>query len=192
MNALLRVPESQPRHKWTWDEVLKMAEVGLFERADGWRVELIDGELIDVAPQTLPHRRLKRWLTRALIESLPGDLWHVMPDAPMLPQGDSGPEPDLYVYSATVPDEALTGADVALVIEISVTSLDLDLQRKRALYAALGVQEYWVFDVLGREVVVHRDLRGGDYASAERRDSSQMLTASALPEMRIDLSGAPW
>lgn len=192
MNALVRISESQPRHKWTWDEVLKMAQAGLFERNDGWRVELIDGELIDVSPQTLPHVRVKRWLIRLFIENLSGDDWHVVPESPLLPQERSGPEPDLYIYPTSVPDDALDGRSVALVIEVSVTSLELDTKRKRHLYADLLVREYWVFDVNDRSVIVHRNPSGGDYRIVMRVAADESLQSATLPMSPIALSDAPW
>ncbi len=76
---------------------------------------------------------------------------------------DSEPEPDLVVIPHNAP-RPYHQATAALVIVVSVSSLRRDLVRKPSLYAAAGVDEYWVIDLDGRRAVIHRDPRRDGYA----------------------------
>jgi hypothetical protein len=60
--------------------------------------------------------------------------------------------------SRTVPAES-----VALVIEVSDSSLDRDLGRKSVLYAAAGIPEYWVVDLAGERILIHVDPNADGY-----------------------------
>lgn len=190
MNAPLGALEIYTPYRFTWDEVLRMAQAGLFEREDGWRVELLEGELVAVSPQSVPHVRVKAWLNRLLVTALSAD-WTVVPDGPLLADQRSGPEPDLYVYPSRIRDRDLQPQDVTLVVEVAVSSLDMDLKRKAAIYARAGVQEYWVVDVEGRRVVTHRNPSGGGWASIREARAPEVLTPAGLPEVRVDLGALP-
>lgn len=75
-----------------------------------------------------------------------------------LPQGQSEPEPDLvWVVERDYSHGKPTPRDILLVIEVADSSLDHDLGEKAALYAAAGIQDYWVVDLIDRRIVVHHD-----------------------------------
>ncbi len=191
MNALVRIPESQPRHKWTWDEFIRVSQAGFFDRDSGNRVELIEGELIEVSPQGMPHMRVKSWLNKAFYRELSPHDWVVFTDGPLAPSERSGPEPDLFIYPQGLPDDPLDGAAVALVIEVSDTSLDLDLKTKPHLYAARGVQEYWVVDINSRQIIQHRQVYAAGYRSVRTYVEGETLSAAALPQVEVVISEMP-
>lgn len=177
-------------YRFTYDEVMRMAEAGVFERLDGWRVELIEGELIAVPPQSLPHVRWKTWLFRELYEALPRDCWAVVTESPLKSGELSGPEPDAFVYPAAVDDRAMRSSDVVFAAEVSYSSLDYDLRKKAGLYAAAGVAEYWVLDIVNRQLIVHREPDGSMYRSVERV-ASGTLSPRGLPELTLRLGELP-
>lgn len=185
MNAVLRIPESEPRHRWTWDEVMKMADAGLFERDDGWRVELIDGELIDVAPQSLPHVRVKSELIAHLIRTLDRREWFVVADGNLVAGERDGPQPDTYVFPRRINLADVKPADVVFLAEVSLTSLRFDLGAKALLYAQRGVQEYWVFDCHAWEIVIHEHPGPEGYGSTRRVSASQTASPVALPSAAL-------
>jgi Uma2 family endonuclease len=192
MNALVpqRLQAYAP-YRFTWEEVLRMAEAGLFEREDGWRVELIEGELIAVPPQSLPHIRWKAWFNLVLVRTLDPNRWTVIPDSSLVTDAFTGPQPDTYVYPASVRDRDMTPDDVVLLIEVTVSSHRFDLGRKARLYAEVGVQEYWVADVPGRRIVVHSGPRAdGTWSDITTHDQGE-LSPSALPELVIRLADLP-
>ncbi len=140
--------ESWPRrHRITVDEYHRMAEVGLL--APDARVELIDGEIIDMAPIGSEHASVVDQLTRLLVRAV-GD------DAILRVQGSvrlgrrSEPGPDLVLLRPR-PDfyrnQFATGNDTLLVIEVSDTTLRYEREIKIPLYARHGVPEAWIVDL---------------------------------------------
>ena len=73
-------------------------------------------------------------------------------------------------------------SDLDLVIEIADTSLAFDLTVKAALYARAGIVEYWVLDVLGRRLIVHRDPQAGQYGSVTAFSEQEGVAPLAAPE----------
>src|SRR5208337_2388545 len=69
--------------------------------------------------------------------------------------------------------------DLDLVVEIADTSLAFDLTVKAALYARAGIGDYWVLDVPGRRLIVHRDPRGGQYESVTAYSEQEGLAPLA-------------
>lgn len=175
-------------HRFTYEDVLRMVELGILSEDD--HIEFVDGELIDVAAQTRPHVRCKVWLNALLTRGLSDD-WRVVPDSPLFLVNGTRLEPDLYVHPARFSDRDLHGRDVALVIEVSLSSLTLDLQSKAPIYARLEIPEYWVFDVKGRRVVIHRDPTPEGYRSSREASAPEVIVATALPDLEIRLSDQP-
>lgn len=146
----IRAAEPQVK-RWTREEFYELAEQGYFR---GKRVQLIEGEIIEMAPQGHPHSwaitRLNRWATT----NYPAPAL-VRVQMPLNASALSDPEPDL----AIVPDPALAASDhpetAALVIEVSDSSLRLD-RRKASIYAASGVPEYWLVNLPERQIEVYR------------------------------------
>ena len=163
MSAAALLPPSPAsdslRHKrFTREEFDRLLDIGFF---DGQRFELIDGELIDKMGQKPPHEYTIRVLTSWLSAIFPARCVLVQLSIEAA-QGDrelSLPEPDLAVIAEDNPEHRtrhVRGDEVLLAIEVADTSLRQDLVRKRAMYARAGVGEYWVVDIPGRRVVVHR------------------------------------
>lgn len=138
---------------------------------DDQRVELIDGRIVDMTPQTTQHAGAIARLTQLLVGSgvlrvqLP---LHVAPD--------SVPQPDIAL-TETASDWDRHATTALLVVEVAVSSHALDRGRKAELYAAAGVPEYWVVDVPGRSVEVHRGPRpAGGYESVTLQQGGDELT----------------
>src|SRR5262249_13889269 len=96
----------------------------------------------------------------------------------------SEPEPDLIVLARPSRQIKVNPRpnDLLLVVEISDSTLDFDLKIKAGLYARAGIGDYWVFDIRGRRLIVHRDPRQGLYQSIEaysEQESVSPLAASA-------------
>jgi Uma2 family endonuclease len=71
--------------------------------------------------------------------------------------------------------------DLALVIEISDSSLAFDLTTKARLYARAGIEEYWVLDVAGRRLIAHRSPVSGNYTSVVAYGENEMIAPLAAP-----------
>lgn len=98
------------------------------------------------------------------------------------------PVPDLivleraYAESSSFWSSTPQPHDSALVIEIAAdTSLAFDLTVKTALYARAGIAEYWVLDILGRRLLVHRQPEGGQYVTVTSYSQDESVAPLAAP-----------
>jgi len=143
-------------HRFTRDEYYRMAEVGLFRDE---RVELLEGEIITMSAQLSPHAFVVSQLMYELITKL-GSAVIVRGQAPIVLNNRSEPEPDIAVC-LLVPDrykQAHPRADqVLLLIEVAESSLIYDRTRKARAYAASGVIEYWIVNLIDRRIEIFTD-----------------------------------
>jgi Uma2 family endonuclease len=130
-----------------------MAETGLL---DGRRVELIEGEIIEVPAQAHAHRLLVSKISRLLNAAFdPKSHWVVIQGTLALSR-HSAPDPDFHVFAVPegTPDDQLPPP--LLIIEVSDTTYAKDTGLKLRAYARAGVQDYWVINVAARRVEVYR------------------------------------
>jgi Uma2 family endonuclease len=121
----------------------------------------------------------------------------VNPEAPIdvAPEDNptNEPEPDVIVLKREL-SHYLTGnpcpEDLRLVVEVADTSLNFDLTIKAALYARAGIIEYWVLDVTGRRLIVHRDSKAGGYASIIAYGEHESVAPLAAPEAEFRVAAA--
>lgn len=71
--------------------------------------------------------------------------------------------------------------EIRLVVEISSTSLAFDLTRKADLYARAGIADYWVLDLAGRRLIVHRQPEGGRYTQVIAYSEHEAVAPLAAP-----------
>src|SRR5882757_8774244 len=134
----------------------KMVATGVLTKLD--RIELVEGEMLDMAPIGKVHSAITAQLHELLITQLAGAAT-VVSGGPINLGNYSEPQPDVMVlkrrgdfYRAKMPE----AADVLLLIEVSDTSLAFDQSTKLNLYARYGIAEYWIIDVAAKRVWVHR------------------------------------
>jgi Uma2 family endonuclease len=141
--------------RWTVDDYERMGELGLLGPEE--RVELIDGEVLEMSPQKSLHTggvdKAARVFERAF-----GEGYYVRRQSPLTPAPTDAPEPDVAVVKGDI-DDYLAGhpAEALLVLEVSDTSLRFDLGKKASRYAGCGVLDYWVTDIRNKRVHVLRD-----------------------------------
>ncbi|MEX5217521.1 MAG: Uma2 family endonuclease [Nitrospira sp.] len=141
--------------RWTRKEYERMAALGLFSPDE--RVQLIEGEIVTMTPQNSPHAATIGKTQRALDRTFGVNIW-VRVQMPLIIDPDSEPEPDLAVVQGTPDDYSDHHPTSALlVVEVSDTTLSLDRDRKRSLYARAGIQEYWIVNLTERCLEVYRD-----------------------------------
>jgi Uma2 family endonuclease len=178
-----------PRKRFTRSEVDQMLESGIFA---GQRFELIDGALIDKSGQKPPHAStIQRCLE--LLATIFG-LARVRVQLPMeagtVDREWSVPEPDLAVLAEAKPDFSRrhpNGRELTLLIEVSDTTVRHDATRKRDLYARAGVPEYWVHDLNGRRLIVHRGVNEetGQYASIRSYEENEAVAVESLANQSV-------
>lgn len=176
------------RHRLMVSEYLRMGEAGIL--APDARVELIEGEIFDMAPIGSLHAgtvtRLGRMLERAV-----GDTALVYIQNPVVLSNYSAPQPDLALlrpredfYTTSHPGPL----DVLLLIEVADTTLHDDREVKASLYATHGVPEYWIVDLEGKGVHVFREPQSGRYRQTFTATGPEVLVPVRLPDVRIDVS----
>jgi Uma2 family endonuclease len=156
--------ESWPRpHRLTVDEYYRMVEVGLLTPDD--RVELIEGEIVDMPPIGSRHAAMVNSLAERLIRAMNGAAG-VGIQAPVRLSSRSEPQPDLALLkggTGAYKNAHPTAADVLLLIEVSESTLRYDLSVKSRLYAKHGIPEYWVVDLVDNRIHRRWNPRGEEY-----------------------------
>jgi Uma2 family endonuclease len=165
-----------------------MGEVGIF-KPDA-RVELIDGEIIDMPPIGHRHAAIVDKLAELLIKAVEGRSI-VRTQGPIALGRHSEPLPDLALLKPRADgyfDAHPRPGDVLLVIEVADTSLRFDRDVKTPLYAKHDVPEVWVIAVEDRRVTRYRDPLRRAYRRVDEPDLRAPLEVAALSAVRIDLS----
>ncbi len=144
--------------------------------------ELLEGGIFEMPQDGFRHTDWKAANNEWLMTKLDLSRYRVVPDETLRLPPYNAPSPDFYIYPRGTPLDSLTGADVALAIEVADTSLDTDLMVKAPIYAAGGVKEYWVVDCATRRVFVHVRQTDGSYPeptvfSADEPSPPAMWTA---------------
>lgn len=177
----------RPRHRWTVAEYHRMAEVGLLHEDS--RVELIDGEIIEMAPIGSEHAGHNNYLMSCLAHRLYGKAI-VAGQNPVILGGYEEPQPDIAIlrwrddYYRTAHPHA---EDVLLLIEISDSTLRYDRDVKIPLYAKSGIPEAWLLDIQSRQLEIHREPINGVYQQRDCRRVGQ-IAPILCPDAIIDLA----
>jgi Uma2 family endonuclease len=136
---------------------------------DDDRLELIDGYMVKKMPKNPPHS----WSTRRILDLIgaflpPGWLWRL--EQPVrIPDFDE-PEPDVAVVRGSLDDykhRTPVPADVALLVEVSETTLDRDQREKLAVYAQGNIPVYWIVNLVDGHVEVYTDPGPTGYRSRQ-------------------------
>jgi Uma2 family endonuclease len=184
-------PPDPPRKRWTRAQCATLEASGLLDQES---LELVQGELISKMGKKRRHvdsgKRLQEWLVRVFG-------WRFMDaEAPIdvAPEDNptNEPVPDLIVLrqdDSHFPSNP-RAQDLLLVVEIADSSLNFDLTVKAGLYARAGVSEYWVLDVTGRRLVVHRDPRSGMYADVAAYGEHESVSPLAAPHAQFRVADA--
>jgi len=176
------------RRKITVEEYEAMYEAGVFKPDE--RLELINGEILKVAPMNAPHCAYVANLSRLFIETF-GRKATVFTQLPIILNDDSEPEPDITLLKRKE-DYYFSGKpsaqDVYAIIEVASTSLLYDRRIKVPLYARVGIPEVWIVNVQARELEVYRTPKGEDYAERQILQPTDKISLLAFPDVEIPLS----
>jgi len=173
--------------RFTVDEYHRLIAAGIIHEDE--HIQLIDGMIVQTAPQKPSHARVLEGLTRSVVQSLAGR-YRVRPQLP-LTFIDSEPEPDLAVAALMSGDyEEGHPRTALLVVEVSEGSLAYDRSVKARIYARAGIPEYWIVSVKDACVEVCRDPHpaAGRYRTGFTVKSGETLTASTVPELSLPIA----
>jgi Uma2 family endonuclease len=152
-----------------YDEILR---VGILR--EGEPVELLGGLICKKMPKTPQHMAAKSLTLNALSGLAPAG-WHAVSEDAVLISGYDEPEPDVILRRGELRDydhRKATSDDIALLVEVAVSSIETDRGEKRRAYAAAGIPIYWIVNLNTRCVEVYSSPSAGDdagYAHCEIR-----------------------
>jgi Uma2 family endonuclease len=181
-------PETDLRRRFDVDAYHRMAEAGILEPKD--RVELIEGEIVDMAPIGSAHNGTTDLLSSLVARAFADGQVHVRVQGSLRLDPYNEPQPDLMLlrprrdfYRTSHPN----AADVLLLVEVADSSLAYDRGPKLALYARHGVPEVWLVDLVSRAVEICRE-PGPDGYTQRQRLTADEATPALVPGLKIDLS----
>jgi Uma2 family endonuclease len=184
-----RAPLGPSRHPITVGEYFRMGEAGILH--PDARCELIEGEIIDMAPIGPSHAGKTNRLVDLLATVARGKAI-VSAQNPVVLGDLSAPQPDLALlryrddyYAQVHPGPS----DVLLLIEIADSSLAHDRDTKLPLYARFDIPEVWIVDIPGRHLDIHREPDGARYTHQFRAVDLSRVEVAALPGVALDLRG---
>jgi Uma2 family endonuclease len=177
----------QTKHRFSVKEYYRMAETGVL-RPDA-RVELLNGEIIDMSPIGPFHGGLVGRLTR-LFNKLSQDRWLVWPQNPLHLDDHSEPEPDVMLLKPS-PDDYTNRHpepdDVFLLIEVSDASLDYDREEKLPAYGRAGIVEVWIVNLRDQTLEIYREPHFTGYGSKTIVRAGSLAAPLAFPDADVDL-----
>jgi Uma2 family endonuclease len=176
------------RHHVTVTEWHKMGEYNVFEPET--RIELVEGEIIDMAPIGPSHGGCVKTLINLFSKQITDKAILSVQD-PIQLSDFSEPEPDialLRVVSHFYRKRHPTATDVLLVVEVAETSAKHDRNKKIPLYARHGIVECWLIDLTANQVEIYLSPSTDGYAEKHIARSGQNLVPSQLPRIKIAVS----
>lgn len=193
---LEKMPRTQAR-RWSRAEYENMVRAGILNEDE--KVELIEGEIIEKMPKNRPHSNAS-YRSRKALERVFGDGFMVEQESPLALLDFSEPEPDLSVIRGSPDDYAQEHPRTALLlVEISESSLHFDRNEKASLYAKAGISDYWMLNLVDRQLEVYRKpvmmpeaafgygysqvtiFRAGDFINPLAKPDARIAVADLLP-----------
>ena len=186
-----RPPRTLPLHRITVDEYERIIASGALE--DPGRVELIDGYMLDKMGKNAEHGYATKQTVKALDGRLPAG-WTSRKEEPIrIPEFDE-PEPDVAIVRGSDADyrhRIPSAGEVALLVEVSETTLLQDRGKKRTAYARAGIAVCWIVNLVARQIEVYtRPANAGRYRSRKDYKPGQqvpvVIAGQQLPPIPVD------
>jgi Uma2 family endonuclease len=170
-------------YKWTIERYHQAIALGLF---DDQPVELLRGDIIVMPPEGESHAYYNSEVGDYL-RALLGDRAKVREAHPITLPNQSEPIPDLAIaqpLGSVYLKHHPYPSNIFWLIEFSSTTLDKDLNEKKATYSEAGIIEYWVVNLTGKELIVFRDLESDRYTTG-RTFKTGVVSPLAFPDIEI-------
>jgi len=171
------------RWKWTGDDLIRMGSLGVFPPEA--RIELMDGEIIEIMPPNPPHSALVG-LIRAWLETVfSRPVFHARQENPIRLSAHFQPQPDIAIVRGReqdYPERFPLPVEVLLVVEVAETSIDYNRGQKLSAYAEAGIPEYWIVNLPDGQIEVYREPSGPEYLSRRIHKTHESVSPLAAPE----------
>ena len=172
------------RVRWTQEAFVRLIDN---EILDGESYELLEGDILKKVKN--PPHILAFVLSIGALSQVFGPMY-CQPEGPVEISTEEGttslPEPDIAVLNRPLSETRPRMNEVSLLVEISDATLARDLDQKARLYARAGAVEYWVLDVEGRRLHVHRGPQeNGQWSEVAVLDEAQSVAPLAAPDRSV-------
>jgi Uma2 family endonuclease len=172
--------------RWTREEYERLVEQGFFHPEE--RLELVEGVIYEMTPQSSRHATGVRLAERAL-HPLYQHGFDIRCQMPLALGLSSEPEPDIAVVIGEPQDYLAAHPTTAvLIVEVADSSLLHDRRRKTRLYARAGIPEYWINNLVKGCLEVYRDPKGGVYTTRIILREGDSVSPLSRPEALIPVS----
>jgi Uma2 family endonuclease len=187
---IVRKPDEPRPYRWSRDEYLKMSELGWF---DGRRVELIGGEVIEMPAQFDVHLAAIK-LTEDALQRAFGSAYWVRNQGSLDLSPHGVPDPDLAVIRGSPKGRAARtiATSALLVVEVSDSSLPYDRREKGSMYAAAGIADYWIVNLVQKQLELYRrpvadsaETLGFRYSTRKILDPGDTIAPLAARKARV-------
>jgi Uma2 family endonuclease len=179
------------RRRFTVEEYHRMGAVGILSPGD--RVELIEGEIVQMSPIGSKHAAFVDFLTRVFSTGV-GRRAIVRVQSPVRIGDASEPQPDLMLLKPKI-DFYASGhpgpGEVLLLIEVADSFAESDRVIKLPMYAGAGIGEAWLVDMDERRIEVYWNPQGHAYASSRIYSRRTSVSPQAFPDMRVSIDELP-
>lgn len=180
--------EVLPLRSWTREEFGRAVEAGVFRPDE--RLELLDGQIVSKMTHNAPHVACTHLVSDWLRTTLP-DGWAVRTQAPISLGERSQPEPDVAVVRGSTRDFATQHPEphqIALLVEVSDSTLREDRRYKTSLYGAAGIGEFWIVDLNHRRLIVHLEPEHGEYRLIRVLRPEEEVAPIFAPDRRLQVN----
>jgi Uma2 family endonuclease len=161
---------------------------------DRLRLELVDGELIQMPPQNEPHTFAILQTELALRKAL-GSRFVLRTQMPLDLAGPHEPESDILAVRGSLRDHRKHPKRADLIVEVSDSTLRYDRMRKGSLYASAGIRDYWIVNLLDRQLEIRRNPQtdfeaefGHSYEDVTVHQPRELVSLLAAPKARIKVA----
>lgn len=186
MNAPLARTVIPPKHRFTVSTFHRLWEEGFFPGYPA--LELLEGEIYEMPEDGARTISWNTAIAEWLYGILAGKPYRIVPDKTLRVSDTSAPKPDFWIYPRDLSVSEVTAARCLLAIEVADTSLPYDRDIKAPIYAAGGLRDYWIIDVVAREILVHRLGPDGRYGQPTVVKAEAAASALLIPEVSLRLA----
>lgn len=162
----------------------QMYDLGFFQ---GRRVELIEGEIVEMAPMKSPHAVAVQLLNEVLRKIFSRGHFVTVQMPIRLDEGNE-PEPDLAVIKGKIRDFSDAHPTRAeLIVEVSDSTLRFDRGKKAKVYAQFQIEDYWILNLKDRTLEVYRKptlADDGTYVYSEKFEVSARSSIAPLKKSK--------
>lgn len=189
---VIQGPDGLTRRAFSVEDVRRMTDAGIMDPDEP--IELRDGELIAVPAEKYAHARATLAMARKLFRALP-DKWAIAQEKTLQLSAETLVQPDFFICASDLIQGSeegfliVPGPDL-FIIEVADSSLLHDRTQKARLYARHDVREYWIVDLNGRRILVHRRPEDGEYQDVRSIEAEEVVSpdASGMASFQLRLS----